>query len=414
MGFDVNCVKTVRRAHEIDEANGNTLWWDAIAKEMADVRVAFKILPDGSRELFGHQYMECHLVFEIKLDGFCRKAQLVVGGHMTEAPAVMTYASVVSRETVRIALTTAALNDLEVKASDIQNAYLTMRCAEKIYTKLGPKFGADKDKLAIIVRALYGLKLAGASFGKHISDCMRTMGFDACKADPDLWYKPATRLDDGFKYYKYVLLYVDDCLAISHDAMSVLKRLDNFFPMKPRSIGDLDIYLGVKLREVTLSNRVTCWGMSSAKYVKDAIRNVEEYIEEHLGGMKLKKKASLSWPSNYTIENDESPKLPSELASYYQHLIGVLHWIITEVLLLASQMVMPRKGHLDTALHVVAHLKARPNARLVFDPTYQDIDLTLFKEHDWTRFYGNVKEAIPTNAPEPCGMDVDLRFRSCR
>ena len=51
-------------------------------------------------------------------------------------------------------------------------------------------------------------------------------------------------------------------------------------------------------------------------------------------------------------------------------------------------MVVPRKGHLDAALHVVTHLKVRPNAQLVFDPTYQDIDLWLFKEHDWTRFYG--------------------------
>ena len=64
----------VRRAHEIDEANGNTLWSDAIAKEMADMRIEFKILPDGLKELVGHQYMECHLVFKIKLDGFCRKA----------------------------------------------------------------------------------------------------------------------------------------------------------------------------------------------------------------------------------------------------------------------------------------------------------------------------------------------------
>ena len=81
--------------------------------------------------------MDCHLVYEIELDGFCRKVWLVAKGHMTEAPAVTTYASVVSRETVRIVLTIAALNDLEVKASDVQNAYLTGPCAEKIYTRLG-------------------------------------------------------------------------------------------------------------------------------------------------------------------------------------------------------------------------------------------------------------------------------------
>ena len=38
---------------------------------------------------------------------------------------VVTYASVVSRDTVRIALTIADLNDLEVKARNVMNAFLT-------------------------------------------------------------------------------------------------------------------------------------------------------------------------------------------------------------------------------------------------------------------------------------------------
>ena len=146
-----------------------------------------------------------------------------------------------------------------------------------------------------------------------------------------------------------------------------------------------------------------------SKYVKDAICNTEDYIEKNLDGMKLKKKASHSWPSNYMAEDDESPELPSQLASYYQYLISILHWtvelgrvdIITEVSLLALQTAMPRKGHLDAALHVIVHLNTRSNAHLVFDPTYPDIDFLLFKGHDWTRFYDNVKEVVPTNMPEP-------------
>ena len=42
-----------------------------------------------------------------------------------ETPAVVTYVSVVSRETVRITLMIASLNNLEVKASDVMNAFLT-------------------------------------------------------------------------------------------------------------------------------------------------------------------------------------------------------------------------------------------------------------------------------------------------
>ncbi len=70
----------------------------------------------------------------------------------------------VSRETVRLVLTIAALNDLEVKVGDILNAYITAPVKEKVRTVLGPKFGHDAGKSAIIVRALYKLKSAGAAF----------------------------------------------------------------------------------------------------------------------------------------------------------------------------------------------------------------------------------------------------------
>ncbi len=61
-------------------------------------------------------------------------ARMVAGGHMTEPPSSITYASVVLRDSIRIALTMAALNDLQVKAGDMQNAYLTAPCREKIVT----------------------------------------------------------------------------------------------------------------------------------------------------------------------------------------------------------------------------------------------------------------------------------------
>ena len=44
---------------------------------------------------------------------------MVAGGHTIEALAVLTYSSVVSRDSVRIALLIAALNDLKVLSCDI-------------------------------------------------------------------------------------------------------------------------------------------------------------------------------------------------------------------------------------------------------------------------------------------------------
>ena len=63
---------------------------------------------------------------------------------------MMTYASVVSRETVHIALTLAALNDLEVKTDDVLNAYITAPITEKVWTILGPEFGEDAGKTAVM------------------------------------------------------------------------------------------------------------------------------------------------------------------------------------------------------------------------------------------------------------------------
>ena len=61
--------------------------------------------------------------FEVKMD-LRLKARYVAGGHLTDPPSSMTYSTVVGRKTVRIAFLVAALNDLDVLAGDIQNAYL--------------------------------------------------------------------------------------------------------------------------------------------------------------------------------------------------------------------------------------------------------------------------------------------------
>jgi hypothetical protein len=130
-------------------------------------------------------------------------------------------------------------------------------------------------KLTVIVRALYGLKSAGASFRNHLADYMRELGYDSCKADPDVWMKPEIRANDGFKYYSYVLCYVDDVLCIHHNAREQIRSIDRRFPLKKSSVGDLDIYLGAKLRKVELENGVNAWSLSPSKYVQEAVKNVK-------------------------------------------------------------------------------------------------------------------------------------------
>ena len=72
---------------------------------------------------------------------FTRKARLVKDGHRTTDPIGSNYAGVVSRDSVRIAFTIAALNGLDICAADIQNAYIQAPTSEKHYVICGPEFG---------------------------------------------------------------------------------------------------------------------------------------------------------------------------------------------------------------------------------------------------------------------------------
>ena len=127
-----------------------------------------------------------HLVWDLKMD-FTRKARWVLVGHKPADPVGSTYAGVVSRKSVRIALTYAALNDLDVCAADICNAYLQAPSSQKDYIICGPEFGLENvGQAALIHRALYGGKSAGRDFRHHLRACMRHLGFVSCPADPDV------------------------------------------------------------------------------------------------------------------------------------------------------------------------------------------------------------------------------------
>ena len=116
--YGIEVPTSVEHAHEIDRRNGNTLWRDAIKKEMLNVGVAFEIFDNDPSMPVGYTKESGHLVYNLKMD-FTRKARWVLDGHKTSDPIKSTYAGVVSRESIRIALTYAALNDIDVTCTDI-------------------------------------------------------------------------------------------------------------------------------------------------------------------------------------------------------------------------------------------------------------------------------------------------------
>ena len=68
------------------------------------------------------------------------------------------------------------------------------------YIVCGAEFGLEKiGKNAIIIRALYGDKSAESDYWRHIRKAIDEVGFKSCKADPNVWMRPATKMD-GTRY----------------------------------------------------------------------------------------------------------------------------------------------------------------------------------------------------------------------
>ena len=205
-------------------------------------------------ELKGFQEITCNIVFDVKMR-FTRNARYVANGSMNDTLVVLCYLGVVSRDSFIIAFLVAALNDLDILACDMSNAYLNAPCREIIWFVAGLDFGKSLEgKVMKLVRALYGLKISGVSWRKmfedHIVNCLR---ITPSTIDSNMYYQRNTN-EDGTDYYKLLLVYVDNVLACIHDAKEVMTGIAEKFEINNDEIAEPKLYLGGNIENFQLPN----------------------------------------------------------------------------------------------------------------------------------------------------------------
>jgi hypothetical protein len=87
----------------------------------------------------------------------------------------------------------------------------------------------------VIFKALYGLRTSGH---ERFSDVLRGMGFQPCKAEPDIWLRRKGNV------YEYVGVYVDDlalAMKAPQDFIDVLVEQHKF---KLKGTGPISFHLG--------------------------------------------------------------------------------------------------------------------------------------------------------------------------
>ena len=141
------------------------------------------------------------------------------------------------------------------------------------------------------------------------------ISFKSCVADPDIWLRPAVR-SDKTEYYEYILMYVDDILAIYVDATSILKILEgDTVQYKNSKIDPTEMYLRAKLQKKIINN-IECRTIGIVDYVQAAAATVEEGLNNKR--WKLPNKVTTPMVTSYLTELDKSSELPPDDHQFYK------------------------------------------------------------------------------------------------
>ena len=100
--YGIKVLRNVKEAIKFDNDNGNTLWQDAICKEMDQIRdlQTFRKLIRGSKDQDYHTFVTFHMWFHVKFD-LSSKSRLILGVKMAVARYKDEYCGLLQIDTVR-------------------------------------------------------------------------------------------------------------------------------------------------------------------------------------------------------------------------------------------------------------------------------------------------------------------------
>lgn len=394
--FGIRVPNSVREALIFDRENKNTLWGDAIQKEMAalDKAQVFQYHPGHFKISKGFQYAPLRIIFDIKQEDLRHKARLVAGGHVVNSSMYESYSSVVQTMTVRLLQTIALKQKLKIVTGDIGNAFVQALTNEKIWSKAGPEFGPRQGCKIIFKKALYGLATSARQWNLKLGDSLKRMGFKTSRADADLWLKES----ECGTTYDYIATHVDDVICVGKDPQKYIETLKEQFPIRNIELTPA-YYLGNTLeRKNNNSMKV-----SLKKYINEVLAR---YERKH-GTLR---KENVPHSPNDHPETDDSPYLDADGITQFQSIMGICQWIsiagrmdITFAVASMSRFSSsPKENHLKRAIKILGYLKKYPSKGYTVDPRAPILNYPYEKlEPDFGNQYADFVEDMDDKLPSP-------------
>lgn len=306
----------------------------------------------GGRLVYAVKYTPTGLVDRYKVRFVAQGFGQRVGEDFIE-----TFSPTIRMESLRVLLTLATVEDLEVRQCDVVSAYPRSKLHATVYIRLTPELRElldikDVNKVLLLNQALYGLKQSGREW--YIEACrgLKTLGFEPLFSEPSIF--------QSAKSGQLIGLYVDDILVLGRDVKAIQRTIDAIGQLwEIKDLGDVQVILGLYIQR-DRPNRTLYLDQSA-------------YIQGVIEKFGLQGASPITLPASG--RNALGKAQPGEALAdqaLYQSGIGCLTWVsrcsrydITYIVnQLASYCSEPTIRHWNAVVRILRYLKGTIKYRL--------------------------------------------------
>jgi len=350
-------------------------WWKAMKEEIDGlIKQGVFVLVKRKK---GMRVLKGRWVYKIKLgplnEVLRRKARFVVKGFLQRfgQDYFETHSPVARVKSIKLILSMAAYQDLELHQMDFVTAFLNALVEEEIYMEQPEGFNQENPGMVFrLKKSLYGLKQASRNWNKEFHNFIIKLGYTQLKSDPCVYVKVSKT------GRKIILgLYVDDSIIAFHKADAAEWHSDKgvigeAYPIK--DLGECEWILNMK---ITRDRQRKTIELSQEAYIE---RLVKEFGLEETRAYQTPAEKSIvtSQPS----DGSEAVPLDKEQHERYRSLVGALLYaanttrldIAFQTGLLARYVAKPCRHHLRAAHRVLTYLKLNPKISATFGNNKQN------------------------------------------
>jgi len=355
--------------HELKNRTDGHLWMDAATQEinghLQNGTWEIVKLPPGKKAI-GSSFV---FLLKHKSDGSIDryKARLVANGNtqIYEVDFKEVFSPTYRQAAIRLILSIAALEDLELRSVDISQAFIHGDLEEEIYMRQPPGFQVKgPEYVCRLKKSLYGLRQAARCWNHKIhSILVDKLGFKRLDSDRSIYLygNGDTRI--------IMPIYVDDITLVGKSNAQIDQIIQELSKhLKLRDLGETEFLLGVHITRDRLNRTIH---LSQRQYIVDLLER---------NGMGQCAPVKTPMIPGSSLTKDMCPQTPKEVeemkSNPYINIVGAILYlafftrpdILFATVVLARYMSNPGLEHWNALKHLLRYLQGTKDIKLTYKP----------------------------------------------